>query len=186
MFLPGESQGWGRLVGCHLWGHIESDMTEATNPWRAISGAWDSWCKVISLSTWNTWLPSPLASVLLRRSLLSVSLLFLSGTLKIVFFKFCCFPIMWISFYLCFLRLSVHLQCEDFVFHSGHFSTVRSWVFPAFTFWNSYSMHVGPSWTISFYPLRDFVSYLSLFLYLCAAFHEISSDVFSSSLFHHS
>ena len=29
MFLPGESQGWGSLVGCRLWGHIESDMTDA-------------------------------------------------------------------------------------------------------------------------------------------------------------
>ena len=29
MFLPGESQGWGSLVGCRLWGRIESDMTEA-------------------------------------------------------------------------------------------------------------------------------------------------------------
>ena len=26
----GESQGQGSLVGCRLWGHIESDMTEAT------------------------------------------------------------------------------------------------------------------------------------------------------------
>ena len=30
VFLPGESQGWGSLVGCHLWGRRESDMTEAT------------------------------------------------------------------------------------------------------------------------------------------------------------
>ena len=30
VFLPGESQGWGNLVGCHLWGHKESDNTEAT------------------------------------------------------------------------------------------------------------------------------------------------------------
>jgi len=30
VFLPGESQGWGCLVGCRLWGHTESDMTEAT------------------------------------------------------------------------------------------------------------------------------------------------------------
>jgi len=30
VFLPGESQGRGRLVGCCLWGGIESDMTEAT------------------------------------------------------------------------------------------------------------------------------------------------------------
>ena len=30
MFLPGESQGWGSLLGCHLWGHTESDTTEVT------------------------------------------------------------------------------------------------------------------------------------------------------------
>ena len=29
-FLPGESQGWGSLVGCPLWGRTESDTTEAT------------------------------------------------------------------------------------------------------------------------------------------------------------
>ena len=27
--LPGESQGHRSLVGCHLWGCIELDMTEA-------------------------------------------------------------------------------------------------------------------------------------------------------------
>ena len=30
VFLPGESQGRGSLVGCHLWGHTESDVTDAT------------------------------------------------------------------------------------------------------------------------------------------------------------
>ena len=30
VFLPGESQGRGSLVGCHLWGRTGSDMTEAT------------------------------------------------------------------------------------------------------------------------------------------------------------
>ena len=30
VFLPGESQGWGGLVGCCLWGHTESDTTDAT------------------------------------------------------------------------------------------------------------------------------------------------------------
>ena len=30
VFLPGESQGRGSLVGCRLWGHIESDTTEVT------------------------------------------------------------------------------------------------------------------------------------------------------------
>jgi len=29
VFLPGESQWWGSLVGCCLWGSTESDMTEA-------------------------------------------------------------------------------------------------------------------------------------------------------------
>ena len=30
VFLPGESQGRGSLVGCSLWGRTETDMTEAT------------------------------------------------------------------------------------------------------------------------------------------------------------
>ena len=30
VFLPGESQGLWSLVGCCLWGHTESDTTEAT------------------------------------------------------------------------------------------------------------------------------------------------------------
>ena len=30
VFLPGESQGWRSLVGCHLWGRTASDTTEAT------------------------------------------------------------------------------------------------------------------------------------------------------------
>ena len=30
VFLPVESQGWGSLVGCRLWGRTESDTAEAT------------------------------------------------------------------------------------------------------------------------------------------------------------
>ena len=30
VFLPGESQGRGSLVGCSPWGRTESHMTEAT------------------------------------------------------------------------------------------------------------------------------------------------------------
>ena len=30
VFLPGESQGQGSLVGCCLWGRTEWDATEAT------------------------------------------------------------------------------------------------------------------------------------------------------------
>ena len=28
VLVPGESQGWGSLVGCRLWGRTESDTTE--------------------------------------------------------------------------------------------------------------------------------------------------------------
>ena len=31
VFLPGESQGWGSLLGCRLWGRTESDTTEVTS-----------------------------------------------------------------------------------------------------------------------------------------------------------
>ena len=30
VFLPGESQGQGSLLGCHLWGRTESDRTEVS------------------------------------------------------------------------------------------------------------------------------------------------------------
>ena len=30
VFLPGESQGWGSLAGCHLWGCTELNTTEVT------------------------------------------------------------------------------------------------------------------------------------------------------------
>ena len=30
VFLPGESQGWGSLVGCGLWSRTELDMSEVT------------------------------------------------------------------------------------------------------------------------------------------------------------
>ena len=30
VFLPGESQEWGSLVGCCLWGRTESDTTDVT------------------------------------------------------------------------------------------------------------------------------------------------------------
>ena len=30
VFLPGESQEQGSLVGCHLWGLTESDTSEVT------------------------------------------------------------------------------------------------------------------------------------------------------------
>ena len=42
VFLPGESQGQGSLVGCHLWGHTESDMTEVTQQQQQHTKSWAS------------------------------------------------------------------------------------------------------------------------------------------------
>ena len=54
VFLPGESQGWGSLVGCCLWGHTELDSTEATeaNGYRRESKS--PWQRTLILS----WKPS--------------------------------------------------------------------------------------------------------------------------------
>ena len=40
VFLPGESQGRGSLVGCRLWGHTESDTTEVTAAAAAYTFRW--------------------------------------------------------------------------------------------------------------------------------------------------
>ena len=36
VFLPGESQGQGSLVGCRLWGRIESNMTMQQHSQRRV------------------------------------------------------------------------------------------------------------------------------------------------------
>ena len=41
VFLPGESQGQGSLVGCCLWGRTESDTTEATQQQQCIRERFD-------------------------------------------------------------------------------------------------------------------------------------------------
>ena len=38
VFLPGESQGWGTLVGCRLWGHRVGHDTAAA---AAVCRRWD-------------------------------------------------------------------------------------------------------------------------------------------------
>ena len=40
VFLPGESQGQRSLVGGRLWGHTESDTTEATATAAAVQRLW--------------------------------------------------------------------------------------------------------------------------------------------------
>ena len=39
VFLPGESQGRGSLVGYRLWGHTESDTTEVTQQQQQLVSA---------------------------------------------------------------------------------------------------------------------------------------------------
>ena len=54
VFLPGESKGRGSLMGCRLWGHTESDTTEATwqlsRPFRCQSSWTGQWMKQCRLS----------------------------------------------------------------------------------------------------------------------------------------
>ena len=40
VFLPGESHGWGILVGCRLWGRTELDMTEVTQQQQLAYSQW--------------------------------------------------------------------------------------------------------------------------------------------------
>ena len=40
VFLPGESQGRGSLVGCRLWGRTELDTTEVTSQQQQKQGVW--------------------------------------------------------------------------------------------------------------------------------------------------
>ena len=42
VFLPGESQGRGSLVGCRLWGHAESDTTKRLSSSNRIL-----WCMLL-------------------------------------------------------------------------------------------------------------------------------------------
>ena len=44
VFLPGESQGQGSLVGCHLWGRTESDTTEVTQQQQQHSSSHGAVC----------------------------------------------------------------------------------------------------------------------------------------------
>ena len=48
VFLPGESQGRGSLVGCRLWGRMESDMAEATQQQQCLN----SWLSYSWTSLW--------------------------------------------------------------------------------------------------------------------------------------
>ena len=64
VFLPGESQGWSSLVGCHLQGRTESDTTEETQQQqqqqqcrRCKRCEFDPWVRKMPWS-WK-WQPAP-------------------------------------------------------------------------------------------------------------------------------
>ena len=53
VFLPGESQGRGSLVGCRLWGRTESDTTEATQQQQqVVTELWMSSLRHTANSRW--------------------------------------------------------------------------------------------------------------------------------------
>ena len=58
VFLPKESQGWGSLVGCRLWGRTESDTTEATRQQQLqyISIDLGSWRRKTDEQSFQEWL----------------------------------------------------------------------------------------------------------------------------------
>ena len=67
VFLPGEFQGWGSLVGCHLWGRTESDTTERLHSlftfdhWRRkwkttpvfLPGEFQGWRSLVGCRLWG-------------------------------------------------------------------------------------------------------------------------------------
>ena len=54
VFLSGESQGRGSLVGCHLWGRTESDMTDRLNN-NSKCGHEEILSSVLTLKTCSSW-----------------------------------------------------------------------------------------------------------------------------------
>ena len=54
VFLPGESQGPGSLVGCHLWGRTESDTTEQLSSSSSSSGYSSNTLSVSSMAYYPT------------------------------------------------------------------------------------------------------------------------------------
>ena len=53
VFLPGESQGQGSLVGCCLWGRTESDTTEATQQPQQHVGCIDIYNCYVFILDWS-------------------------------------------------------------------------------------------------------------------------------------
>ena len=61
VFLPGESQGRGSLVGCRLWGPMESDTAEAAQQQQQQQQQQDVYFSP-KLLTYSS-LPSPLVTI---------------------------------------------------------------------------------------------------------------------------
>ena len=51
VFLPGESQGWGSLVGCRLWGRTESDQLKRLSSSSSSSRSLLQWINIYQNNT---------------------------------------------------------------------------------------------------------------------------------------
>ena len=83
VFLPGESQGQGSLVGCCLWGCTESDTTEATQQQQQQHACILSHTSHVQLFviTWTVALQAPLSMEFPRQEYWSGLLFPASGDL---------------------------------------------------------------------------------------------------------
>ena len=53
VFLPGECQGRGSLVGCRLWGRTESDTADATQQSRVLPSSLDMPLLITNILNWG-------------------------------------------------------------------------------------------------------------------------------------
>ena len=120
VFLPGESQGWRSLVGCHLWGRTESDTTEVTQQQQQsifnFSNCVDSVCLFFNSSR-SLLIDSCIFSFLFSRFLIIYTIIILnsfssfSGNFK----KFSYFLFIYLDF--CVSSLFLHLCSISLPFH---------------------------------------------------------------------
>ena len=118
VFLPGESQGWGSLVGCHLWGHTESDMTEVT---KQQSGVQTSSASVtISQGSSSTELEVPIKGAFFLN-------LDSSNVLKVILFGVLLGPVHW---YMITILIKLPISTNILVFDIHLLSVVAQHEYP--------------------------------------------------------
>ena len=111
---PGESQGWGSLMGCRLWGRTESDTTEATQqqhskimfPFQTLITMYASALNISPIE--NSWYKNTMNQSQLRLLLYFLQIYFFpmttycKTTYEIFFNAFCTHLLVFFSFFLFF------------------------------------------------------------------------------------